>query len=74
VAHYAEPFARRVTEILHDVLPSTRFYKTVILVVPDLATGIFITYDGVQDDSLHVQDCSWERWKGCFTWVACIGT
>jgi hypothetical protein len=62
MAHFAEAFASRVTTILHDVLPATRFYKTEIVVVPNLLTAILITYDGIRDDSLHIDaDYSWEQ-------------
>lgn len=60
MAHFMEEYLDRVLVVLHAVLSPTWFYKQEVLVVPELVTGLFITYDGVRDDSRTIRECSWD--------------
>lgn len=60
--HFALNYAKRVNEILHDVLWSTWFYKHEIIEVPGLATALLITYDNQKDDEFKVTSKStWNK-------------
>jgi len=50
MSHFALSYAKRVNEILHDVLWSTWFYKYEIIEVPGLVTALLVTYDNQKDD------------------------
>jgi hypothetical protein len=49
--HFIDEYADQLNRMLHTVLNPTWFYRQEIVVVPGLVTAIFITYDGVRDDS-----------------------
>lgn len=60
--HFALSYAKRVGEILHDVLWSTWFYKFEIIEVPGLVTALLVTYDNQKDDEyIVVSDMSREE-------------
>ncbi len=61
MSHFTDEYMNRVVAILHNVLTPTWFYKQEIFVVPEVVTAVFITYDGVRDDSREVHEqSSWE--------------
>jgi hypothetical protein len=64
MSHFTDDYVDRVSAILHNVLTPTWFYKLEIMAVPGVVTAVFITYDGVRDDSREVRDqCSWEDFQ-----------
>jgi hypothetical protein len=70
VAHFLEEYAHQVTDILHDVLGGTFFYKADLIEVPGLLSAVLITYEGVRDDFLEVRDAlSWEAFLDRMTVV-----
>jgi len=61
-SHYALEYAKRVNELLHNCLWPTWFYKHEIYEVPNLATGLFITYDDQKDDEFKIHtNVKWKR-------------
>ena len=64
MGHFTDEYMDRVSALLHNVLTPTWFYKQEIIEVPGLVTAVFITYDGLRDDSREIRDqCSWEEFK-----------
>jgi hypothetical protein len=62
MAHFTDEYTDQVKKILHDGLMPTWFYKQEIMNVSGVVTGLFITYDGIRDDSCRVVDhCSWDE-------------
>jgi hypothetical protein len=58
--HFIDEYADQLNRILHTVLNPTWFYKQEIVIVPDLVTAVFVTYDGVRDDSREIREVSWD--------------
>jgi hypothetical protein len=64
MSHFTDEYMDRVSAILHNVLTPTWFYKQEIIEIPGLVTAVFITYDGLRDDSREIRDqCSWEDFQ-----------
>jgi hypothetical protein len=64
MSHFTDEYMDRVHTILHTALTPTWFYKQEIIEVPGIVTAMFITYDGLRDDSREIRDqCSWEEFK-----------
>jgi hypothetical protein len=61
LAHFLDSFADRAIQILHDVLPSTFFFKQEIIEVPGLLTALLITHDRVRDDARETREMTWEQ-------------
>jgi len=63
-AHYALEYAKRVNELLHSCLWPTWFYKHEVYEVPNVATGLFITYDNQKDDEFEIHtNVKWKRFR-----------
>jgi hypothetical protein len=61
MGHFTDEYLDRLTALLHNVLNPTWFYKQEIIEVPGLVTALFVTYDGVTDDSREIRSqCSWD--------------
>ncbi len=58
--HFIDEYADQLNRMLHTVLNPTWCYKQEIVIVPGLITAIFITYDGVRDDSRDIREASWD--------------
>ena len=68
--HFALNYAKRVNEILHDVLWSTWFYKFEIIEVPGLVTALLVTYDNQKDDQYLVSaNMSREKFLKRMNWI-----
>jgi hypothetical protein len=64
MSHFTAEYMNRVSVILHNVLTPTWFYKQEVIEVPGIVTAVFITYDGLRDDTRKVQDqASWEEFQ-----------
>lgn len=60
MTHFAEAYAEKVTELLHDY-HGQLFYKQEIIEVHGLLTSLIITWDGVRDDIRDIGDnVTWE--------------
>jgi hypothetical protein len=58
--HFIDEYADQLNRILHTVLNPTWFYKQEVVIFPDLVTAVFVTYDGVRDDSREIREVSWD--------------
>ncbi len=68
MAHFLEDYAERVTDILHDALGGTLFYKVELVEVPRLLSAVLITYDNVRDDTREIRGLlSWEAFLAQMT-------
>ena len=56
--HFTDPYTDQVNKIFHSVLSPTWCYKQEIFEVPGLVTALFITYDGIRDDSREIRNPS----------------
>ena len=62
ISHYGLEYAKRVNEILHDYLWPTWFYKHEIYEIPNVATGLLVTYEKQRDDEFEVHTgIQWNR-------------
>jgi len=59
--HFVDPYADRLTELLHSTLSASQFYKLEVVGIPELLTAILVTYDGVCDDQREIRaKVSWD--------------
>jgi hypothetical protein len=62
--HFSHEYTGRLNDFLHWRLGGTLFYRQEIVEVPGFLTGVFVTYDGIRDDTCEVlPPISWATFK-----------
>lgn len=62
--HFALGYARKVNEHLHQAMSATTSFRHEIFEVPNLVTGHFVTYDGIDSDEFIVHSpVDWPRFR-----------